>query len=91
MSNTECPLLPPQVSPDLAVSGTSSPPPTSSLRPLLKVAKVAEILNLHPRQVRRMIDDGRLPVVRLGHAIRIRPDVVEALIASGGQVMPKDD
>jgi len=84
MPNTRCPLLPPQVAPDRAVSGTSSPPPTNSLRPLLTVGDVAGILNLHPRSIRRLIADGRLPVVRVGRAVRVRPEAVEDLIAGGG-------
>jgi excisionase family DNA binding protein len=65
-------------------------PASDRLRSLLTVADVAKILNLHPRSVRRLIADGRLPVVRLGGAVRIRPEAVEELIASGGQRMPKD-
>ena len=66
-------------------------PASDRLRPLLTVADVAEILNLHPRSIRRLIADGRLPVVRLGGVIRIRPEAVEELIASAGHGMPKDD
>jgi excisionase family DNA binding protein len=91
MSNTRRPPLPPQVAPDRAASGTPSRPPTSPLRHLLTVGDVAGILNLHPRSIRRLIADGRLPVVRLPRAVRVRPEVVEELIASGGQVMSKDD
>jgi len=61
------------------------------MRPLLTVAEVAELLRLSPRQVRRFIADGRLPVVRLGHATRIRPQDVEALVASSGQGRSRDD
>jgi excisionase family DNA binding protein len=61
------------------------------MRPLLTVAEVAELLRLSPRQVRRFIADGRLRVVRLGRAIRIRPQDVEALVASSGQERPRDD
>jgi excisionase family DNA binding protein len=61
------------------------------LRPLLTVPEVAELLRLSPRSVRRLIADGRLPVVRLGHAIRIRPQDVEALVASSGQERARND
>jgi excisionase family DNA binding protein len=61
------------------------------MRPLLTVAEVGELLRLSPRQVRRFIADGRLRVVRLGRAIRIRPQDVEALVASSGQERPRDD
>lgn len=47
---------------------------------LLTVEEVAELLRLSTRQVRRMIAEERLPVTRLGRAVRIRPEVLAALI-----------
>jgi excisionase family DNA binding protein len=38
---------------------------------LLTVDQLAELWQVSPRTVRRMIADGRLPVVRLGRAVRI--------------------
>ena len=38
---------------------------------LLTVAQVAKNWQVSPRTVRRMIADGRLPMVRLGRAVRI--------------------
>jgi excisionase family DNA binding protein len=38
---------------------------------LLTVGQLAELWQVSPRTVRRMIADGRLPVVRLGRAVRI--------------------
>jgi len=38
---------------------------------LLTVHQLAELWQISPRSVRRMIADGRLPVVRLGRAVRI--------------------
>jgi excisionase family DNA binding protein len=38
---------------------------------LLTVDQVAENWQVSPRTVRRMIADGRLPVARLGRAVRI--------------------
>ena len=70
---------------------TTSPAATAPLRPLLTVPEVAALLRLSPRSIRRLIDDGRLPIVRLGRAIRIRPQDVEALVASSGQGRPRDD
>jgi excisionase family DNA binding protein len=61
------------------------------LRPLLTVPEVAALLRLSPRSIRRLIADGRLPVVRLGRAIRIRPQDVEALVASSGRERSRDD
>lgn len=51
-------------------------PPAS----LLKADQVADRLNLSVRSVRRMIKDGRLPVVRLGRSVRIRPETLAAII-----------
>jgi excisionase family DNA binding protein len=49
-------------------------------KPLLTVQHAAEFLSVTPRTVRRMIDDGRLPAVRLGRMVRIRPEVLAALV-----------
>jgi excisionase family DNA binding protein len=56
------------------------PSPFGPFPQLLTVPEVAEILKLSPRTVRRMIDDRRLSVVRLGRAVRIRPEILAALI-----------
>ena len=47
---------------------------------LLTVHEVAGLVCLSPRQVRRLIADGRLPVTRMGRAVRIRPEAVAHLI-----------
>ncbi len=47
---------------------------------LLTAAEVAEILHISLRSVRRMKADGRLPFVRLGHSVRVRPEALEAMI-----------
>jgi len=49
-------------------------------KPLFTVQQAAAFLNVTPRTVRRMIDDGRLPAVRLGRMVRIRPEVLAALV-----------
>jgi excisionase family DNA binding protein len=54
--------------------------PRTSREPLHTAAEVAERLNISIRSVRRMIADGRLPIVRLGHLVRVRPEALEALI-----------
>jgi excisionase family DNA binding protein len=41
---------------------------------LLTVREVAERLRVHPITVRRLIKDGKLPVVRIGRAIRVREE-----------------
>jgi excisionase family DNA binding protein len=41
------------------------------LERLLTVDQLAELWQISSRTVRRMIADGRLPIVRLGRAVRI--------------------
>jgi excisionase family DNA binding protein len=48
--------------------------------PLHTAAEIAERLNISIRSVRRMIADGRLPIVRIGGSVRIRPETLAALI-----------
>jgi len=48
--------------------------------PLLTAAEIAERLNISLRSVRRMLADGSLPFVRIGHLVRVRPEALEALI-----------
>ena len=52
---------------------------------LMKGPEVADILGLQPVTIRRMIHDGRLPVVRPtgGRAVRVRSEDVEALVRLG--------
>ena len=57
-----------------------SPAPRLLLMQLLTVSEVAQRLRLSERQIRRMIADGRIPVVRLGRAVRIREETLRALI-----------
>ena len=59
---------------------TNHPKRRDSFPHLLSASEVAEILRLSPRTVRRMIDDGRLSVVRFCRAVRIRPEALTALI-----------
>lgn len=52
-------------------------------RPLLRRADVAEHLSVSERAVREWTDDGRLPCVRLGRAVRYRPEDVEHVRTEG--------
>ena len=49
---------------------------------LLTVAQVANRLGLKESTIRRRILDRRLPYVKLGRAVRIPVEVIDALIAS---------
>ncbi len=51
-------------------------------RRLLDVEETADLLRLSPRQVRRMIADGRLEAIKLGRAVRLRPETVAAQMKS---------
>jgi len=47
---------------------------------LLTPAEVAEILRISLRSVRRLIKDGKLPIVRIGRLVRIRPEALARFI-----------
>ena len=49
---------------------------------LLTVPDVALTLKISARTVRRLIEDSRLPVVRIGRLVRIRPADLEAMTGS---------
>ena len=49
---------------------------------LLDVDETADLLRLSSRQVRRMIADGRLEAIKLGRAVRLRPEAVAAQMKS---------
>lgn len=44
---------------------------------LLTIKEVAEVLNVNPRTVNRMIDRGELPAVKVGNRWRIKPEDVK--------------
>ncbi len=50
---------------------------------LLKTVEVAQRLALSPATIRRWILDRRLPTVRVGAAVRIREEDLEALVRMG--------
>jgi len=47
---------------------------------LLKPNEVAEKLSFSLRTVYRMIDSGKLPVVKIGSALRVRESEIDRLI-----------
>lgn len=51
--------------------------------PLLTAPQVAELLNISPRTVRRLIARGELAVVRIGRSVRIRAAALELLMLGG--------
>jgi excisionase family DNA binding protein len=54
--------------------------PRASREPLLTAAAVAERLHVSLRSVRRLLADGRLPFVRIGRSVRVRPEALEDMI-----------
>lgn len=42
--------------------------------------QVADLLQVSLRTVRRLIADGRLPVVRIGHSVRVSKEAFEGLL-----------
>jgi excisionase family DNA binding protein len=62
------------------------PPTTPRVEPLLDIPAVAETLGVSERTVRRMIADGRIPVLRVGRGIRIRAADLTRLINSRDQI-----
>ena len=47
---------------------------------LLTIRETAQLLKVNPITVRRYIAAGRLPAVRVGRAIRVRREALDALI-----------
>jgi excisionase family DNA binding protein len=74
---------------------TAVPPSGGSSEPLpdrlLTLREVAAYLRYSVRSVRRLIAVGRLPVVRLGRAIRVRRCDLEAFVASCRQERTIED
>lgn len=50
----------------------------TDLQPLLTLGEVAEILNVSPKTVRRLVARRGIPCVRLGRMVRFRPQDVFA-------------
>lgn len=61
----------------------ASPPATPDTAPMLLLLKpedVAELLAVSQRSVRRLIDSGELPTVRVGNAVRVHRDDLERYV-----------
>jgi excisionase family DNA binding protein len=72
-------------------SSSQSPgTPVAQLEPLLTVDEVADHLRLSSRTIRRLIAAKKLAVVRIGRAVRVRAEAVEALV-SGQEVTGEDN
>lgn len=54
----------------------------TSARPLLTVERAAFLASVSEATIRRAIRDGRLAHVRIGRAVRIRPEDLDAFFAA---------
>lgn len=54
----------------------------ASARPLLTVERAAFLAAVSEATIRRAIRDGRLACVRIGRAVRVRPEALEAFLVS---------
>jgi len=62
-------------------------PAGASTRPLLTVERAAFLASVSEATIRRAIRDGRLTSVRIGRAVRIRPEDLDAFLApSSGSI-----
>jgi excisionase family DNA binding protein len=52
-------------------------PDAQRLEWLLTVDQLAEVWQVSPRTIRRMISKNQIPVIRVGRAVRIHPAVVK--------------
>jgi excisionase family DNA binding protein len=60
----------------------TNPPEIENEKPihLLKVSDVARMTQISPSQVYTMIQEGALPAVRFGTALRVRPEDLQKFI-----------
>lgn len=49
----------------------------------LEVDQAAEYLGVSPRFIRRLVHDRRVPFLRLGRHIRLRPEDLDAYVEAG--------
>lgn len=61
---------------------TTTSPPGPRLPRLFTIAEVAEYLGVSQRTVRRMIKARVLPVVRIGHSMRVSESALTRLVTS---------
>lgn len=55
-----------------------------SIRGLLDCKDLERVLKVSPRKIWQLYSSGQIPHVRLGRAVRFRPEDVEAFICGGG-------
>ena len=58
----------------------AQPQPSATLEALWKVGDVAGFLSVSTKSVSRLVSAGELPCVRIGAAVRFRPEAVRAYV-----------
>lgn len=61
----------------------------TQLPDLMTIQQVADYLQVSISTVRRMLDDGRLPSVKIGRARRIPKEAVSELVSKGLEQWPE--
>jgi excisionase family DNA binding protein len=56
--------------------------PRESFATMRTIDQTAEMINISPRTIRRLIDSGKLPVHRFGRSVRISDVDIAQLIAA---------
>lgn len=64
----------------LAKPKRAAPAPPEALRPRFRIAQVAEAYGCQPRTVRSWIEKGLLEREKIGNAVFIREDQLEAMV-----------
>lgn len=54
-----------------------------SRTPLLTIEDAAELLNVRPGYIRRLVRERRIPFIRVGKFVRFEPRDLEALVQAG--------
>jgi len=60
-----------------------APPPTPTSPRSYRAADVALLIGCSEKHIRRLMRDGRIRIVRIGHLVRIPPHEVERIVKEG--------
>jgi excisionase family DNA binding protein len=63
---------------------------TEPVHELLDIATLAERLHVRIRYIRRLVEEKRIPYIKLGHFIRFDPEEIAIWIRQS-RVLPDDD
>ena len=57
------------------------PTPHATALGLLDVTGIAHYLSISPRMARRLVDERRVPIVKVGSLVRVRRDDLDSFVA----------